>query len=438
LGDAALALRYRDFRLFWGAALVSNTGSWIQAVAIPYVLFRLTGNAAWVGFGSFAQFLPMVLLGPLAGSLADRFSRRRILLWTQAALAVIALTLAAAWSAGARSPALFTALVAGAGVAAGINIPSWQAFVSELVPRSALLNAVTLNSAQFNGARAFGPALGGVVLAELGPGWAFLLNAVSFSVVIGALLLIRRPDEPAPIAPTSADRPGVLRDFGATVRYTRRYPGMWVCVLGVVTVGLLGGPLLQLVVVFADDVFHVGDRAYGFLSASLGVGAILGTPFVAGRGAMRRGRATEVVLLSYGAAIVLFALAPAYWVAVVAMLIAGASYLTFASTFNTTMQLQVDDEMRGRALAFYLMGLTASMPVGALLQGWLVEVVGPRPTVAGAGVLLVAVTLVLRAQRRFDRMDDAGPGGGRAALDDEGSAVVEGVEERAAVGAPAE
>jgi MFS family permease len=406
---ATAAFGERDFALFWSAALVSNTGTWMQGVALPFVLFNLTGSAAWAGLAGFAQLFPAVLMGPLGGSLADRFDRRRMLLVTQSLLGVSAAVLWALWVSGNATPVAILVVVAAGGVVSGINIPNWQAFVSELVPRSLLLNAVTLNSAQFNAARALGPALGGIALAVLGPGWVFLLNALSFLAVIAALLLIRKRRR-AVTPQAVAMRPKVLREFRGTIAYVRARPGISECVLVVTTIGLLGSPLFQLLVVFADDVFDVGRFAYGLLGASIGIGAILGTPLIAGRGSeTRRSTMTGAALVMYGASILLFGIAPAYVFGLVALLFSGAAYLALASTLNTTVQLQVDEAMRGKTIALYLMGLTASAPIGALVQGWLVDVFGPRVVVTTAGAGLLAVALVLRSSGRLRRMDDSGP-----------------------------
>jgi MFS family permease len=175
------AFRYRNFSLFWTRALVSNTGTWVQNITVPFVVYQITGQAFWVGFTSFLQFLPIVIMGPVGGALADRYHRRSVILVTQTIQAGLALALFAAWVTDHQTLPVIIVLVALSGIVTGINIPSWQSFVSELVPRDVLLNAVTLNSTQFNAARAFGPAIGGIVLATLGVSWAFLINAVSFS-----------------------------------------------------------------------------------------------------------------------------------------------------------------------------------------------------------------------------------------------------------------
>jgi predicted MFS family arabinose efflux permease len=181
-------------------------------------------------------------------------------------------------------------------------------------------------------------------------------------------------------------------------------------VLVVIAIGLLGSPVFQLLAVFAEEVFHVGRTAYGFLGACLGLGALLGAPVLAGRGsAIARSVLTGTSLLCYGGAIAVFAVGPAYAVGAVALLVAGAAYLALAATLNTTIQLQVDEHMRGKVISLYLMGLTASIPIGSLVGGQLAEVAGPRPTVAVAGLLLVGVAVWLRATGRLHRMDDEGP-----------------------------
>lgn len=403
LREAGAALKVPEFRRFWIGALVSNSGSWMQNVSVPFVLFQLTGSAAWVGVASFAQFIPAVFLGPWGGSLADRFSRRSVLLVAQSLMAVVSIALWALWSSGAAAAWSITALVAVLGAVAGVSIGSWQAFVSELVPRHLLLNAVTLNSAQFNGARAFGPALGGFVLATLGPSGAFALNAVSFVAVLGALASI--PGKPPAIDDAPA-RPSLLAETRETIGYIRSMPGIRTCVGVVAAIGFLGSPVFPLLVVFAEEEFRVGDTLYGVLGAALGVGGVLATPFVAGRGSgMRRSMLGGGGLAVYAIALTVFALSPVYAMGVAALAVAGGAYLAVASTLNTTIQIQVDEQRRGKVLALYVMGLTSSYPIGSLVQGALADVVGVRAVTAVAGGLLALVYLRLRLQGRFATMD---------------------------------
>lgn len=403
LREAGAALTIPEFRRFWIGALVSNSGSWMQNVSVPFVLFQLTGSAAWVGAASFAQFIPAVFMGPWGGSLADRFPRRTVLLVAQAAMAVLSVALWALWSSGAANRWSVTALVALLGAVAGLSIGSWQAFVAELVPRHLMLNAVTLNSAQFNGARAFGPALGGLVLATLGPSGAFALNAVSFIAVLAALASIA--PKPAAID-VDAQRPSLLGETRETVGYIRSMPGIRTCVGMVAAIGFLGSPIFPLLVVFADQVFEVGDTRYGILGAALGVGGVLATPFVAGRGSgLRRSTLAGGGLMIYSLALVVFALSPTYWPAVAALAVAGGAYLAVASTLNTTIQIQVDEARRGKVLSLYVMGLTSSYPIGSLVQGALADVVSVRLVTGVAGAMLATVYLVLRLRGRLANMD---------------------------------
>ena len=404
LREAGAALAVPEFRRFWFGALVSNSGSWMQNVSVPFVLYQLTESAAWVGFASFAQFLPAVIFGPLGGSLADRFSRRTVLLVAQSAMAVVSIAMWALWASGAAEAWSITALVAVLGAVAGISIGSWQAFVSELVPRRLLLNAVTLNSAQFNGARAFGPALGGVVLATLGPSGAFALNALSYLAVLGALASIR--SRPAAIQDGAAERSSVLGETRETIAYIRNVPGIAACVLVVAAVGFFGSPVFPLLVVFAKEVFEVSDSLYGVLGAALGIGGIVATPFIAGRGSgMRRSRLGSLGLGLYALSLIGFALAPVFAVAVVALVAAGGAYLAVSSTLNTTIQVQVEEQRRGKVLALYVMGLTSSYPLGSLVQGAVADWIGVRAVTACAGVALGLVWFRLRATRRFLTMD---------------------------------
>jgi transposase InsO family protein len=260
--------------------LLSNSGTWVQNLTVPYVVFQLTHSSTWVGIAAFSQLAPMAMMSPLGGTIADRLDRRRVLLVTQVAMGVGAIMMGGAWVTGVASVPVIIGLVAVGGVITGINAPAWQAFVSELVPRDALLNAVTLNSAQFNAARAFGPALGGLVLVTLGPGPAFFINAASYGAVLVALALIATPKRP----PVSTPRPPILSDARATIGYVQDRRGMLACYVAVVALGLFGQPIFSLVIVFAEEVFQVGGLRYGLLSAALGIGSVIAAPVVAGPG----------------------------------------------------------------------------------------------------------------------------------------------------------
>ena len=397
LRQAVAALHHRDFSLFWWGALVSNIGTWMQNVTIPYVLLTTTGDARWVGVAAFLQFSPSVVLGPLSGSLADRFQRRRLILVTQSMMAVLAFTLWGMWAAGVRSPFALIAIITFGGIVSGLTIPAWQAFVSELVPRDDLLNAITLNSAQFNGARAFGPAIGGVILGAFGASWAFLINGVSYVTVLAALLLIRsRPEQRARAEGRT------LAQFAEGVRYMRRHTGMVVAVSTVVFVAFLGNPVFQMAAIFAERVFRVDAALYGLLTGALGGGAVIGAVALGALGGgVPRSRLVGTAIIAYAVALVAFGASPTFAVGVVLIAVAGAFFLVVVANLNTSVQLLVPEELRGRVLAVYIMGFTAAYPVGSLVQATLAEQIGARPVTIGAGSLLLVVGIVLNLKRRL-------------------------------------
>jgi MFS family permease len=376
---------------------VSNAGTWLQNITIPYVLFDLTDSEAWVGLATFCLAMPIMLLGPLGGALADRHERRRVLMLTQGSMAVVAFGLFWYWSSGGRSVLLLLAFTAASGVLNGLNIPSWQSFVPGLVPRHHLTSAVTLNSLQFNAARALGPAVGGVVLATLGPSWAFLLNAMSFAFVILALQVVRaRYEGPRYTGP----RIGVVRGFVEAIDYIKVHRAIGVAIVVAIAVGFFGNPLVQFTVVFAEDIFDRGELGVGLLSASLGAGAVLTAP-IAGSSRWRRSQLVQIALFTYGASVLCFALSPNIVLASIAVLCAGGSFLIAISVTNAAVQVIVSDRMRGRVMAARVMSFTAAYPIGSLLQGALAQVFGARWVVAAAGccLLVVAMSMVPHPER---------------------------------------
>ncbi len=392
----------RNYRLFWIGGAISNSGRWMQAIAIPFVLHELTGSGTWVGLGGFASFIPMALMGPLAGSLADRYPRRTVLFFTQTGNALGALALTLVWLADVRTPAVYVALAAVAGVIGGLNLPAWQAFVSDLVPRHMLLDAVTLNSAQFNAARAIGPALAGIVLAALGPAWAFGINAISYSAVLIALALISIPGKPS----RQRSEP-VFSEFRSALRYANRRRGIVTSYVTVAVIGLLGMPIVSLAVLFARDVFEVGEGSFGLMVSMVGIGAVVVAPIVTSVGhRLSRSRLELVSMIGYGISLLVVATAPVFWVALVGMAMVGASHLVTASTLNTTIQMHVDDEMRGKVLSIYLTSLLVANPLGQLILGALSDGIGPRAAVAGAATVLLSATAWLHVSGRLATLDD--------------------------------
>lgn len=397
-GGSFAVLRHRDYAIFWSAALVSNTGSWMQSIAVPFVIYEMTHSTVWLGFAAFMNFVPAMLVGPFAGSLADRVPRKRILLVTQTIMMVSAFTLWAVWATGIATPWLIVGICFCTGFVSGLNITTWQAFVTQLVGPTELVDAVRLNSMQFMGARAFGPALAGVVLQAFGASTAFFANAVSFLLVLVALLLVQ------PRAQDFSTGGGrVLAHYLEGLRVVRASRALLLPVLMIGIVSLLGTSVIQLAPAVAKSEFGVGRGAYGLLVAAFGIGAVVGSVLVA-TVADRVRRSVAATLGSVGLAtgIVVLGLAPGYSVGVIAMGVMGASYLFVATSVNTGVQARVSDEYRGRVMSIYLSSLLLGVPVGALIQGKLAEVFGLREVIVGSGLLWLA--FLVWSVLRFDRL----------------------------------
>jgi MFS family permease len=307
------------------------------------------------------------------------------------------------WIAGNRTAIVYAGLSALAGVFGGLNLPGWKAFVSDLVPRERLLNAITLSSLQFNASRMFGPALAGITLAAAGPAWAFFINFVSFGAVLLALWRID-----VRTGPTGGDREpfAPIRDFVETIGWIRGHEGIKQAIITVGLVGLLGMPIQVLAVVFAEDVFDSDATAYGLMLTMIGLGAVLTAPFVAGRGAtMKRSRLESAALIVYAIGLISFAIAPSLLVAFGALLLVGSAHLTSASVLNTTVQVQVPEERRAKVLSVHMMVVTLSSPVGQLVLGQIMSRVAPRATMLAAGLVLATVAGLFLVMRRLDSLD---------------------------------
>ena len=275
------SLRHRDFALFWSAAIISNTGGTMQSITVPFVVYTITGSAAWLGVSAAVTFVPTVLVGPIAGAVADRYPRRQVLLVTQTVQMLAAFALWAVWVTGGATVASLLGLTLLSALAGGINIASWQAFVPSLVPREDLMNAVRLNSIQFTVARAAGPALAGLVLARYGAGTSFMVNAVTYLLVIAAL--VRIPARPN-AGSGSRVHQSVIREFVDGVRYLRRRPALMECVINTLVLSAASFALVQLAPAIAKTQLHIGKTGYGFLVASEGAASIITSFWLANRG----------------------------------------------------------------------------------------------------------------------------------------------------------
>lgn len=400
---AFASFSYRSYRYFWFGGFTTNSARWFQYVALPAVVWDLTGSAGWVGFAGFAQFAAMAVVAPVAGMAADHYSRRRILMVSQSFMGLVAAAMALVWMQGVRSPTAYVALAAASGLGGGLNLPVWQAFVSELVPRGLLLNAVTLNSAQFNSSRLVGPMLGGITVAAAGPAVAFWVSAAGALAVVFALVRVESLRTASTVGTPSMR---LIRNTLAVARYIGARRGLVVAFVTVALIGAAGLPIQMLTVVFAEDVFDRGPGGFGLMLTMLGSGAVVAAPVVASLGGrVSRSQIQRVALLAYGTAVLALAVAPTLVSFLVPLALIGAAHLAAASSLNTAVQLQVDENRRTQVMSLYVMVLMSSNPLGQLALGQLIELVGPRPAFGAFGVLLLGGTVVLHSVGWLGQLD---------------------------------
>jgi len=386
-------LRSRNFALIWSAALVSNLGSWMQTVALGVLVYSRTGRPGWTGLVAAAGFVPIGLLAPVGGALADRLDRRRWLIVTTLAETVFAVVLAVLAGLHLDPPWALVVLSFLGGACGAIGFPAYQAMVPDLVPAEDLLGAVSLSSAQFNLGRVIGPALAGLVLLTQNYALVFGINALSFGAVVVALVLVRLPP-PVPHAGTLSMAGRIIE--GA--RAARAEPGCRSAIGCIAVVALLASPFIALVTVMAKVVEPAGWKL-GLTTAVLitaqGVGAVIGALALPGL-AIRFGRLTvlRTALFLLPVLLCAYAVAPSLALAVPAFLLVGAGYICVLSGLNTVVQLRAPAATRGRILSIYMMALGLIYPLGAVIQGWLANTHGVRAvTVAGAIVLLALLVL---------------------------------------------
>lgn len=398
------ALANRNYRRYFAGQAVSLIGTWMQTVAQSWLVLTITGSGAALGLIVALQFLPVLLLAPYGGVVADRLPKRRLLIATQTTLAVLALTLGVLVVSGAVALWEVALLALGLGLVQAFDSPARQSFVLEMVGPTDLRNAVSLNSVLVNAARAVGPAVAGVLIATVGVGVCFLVNAASFVAVLASLATLdvaglhRSP-------PIQRAR-GQLREGFAYVRAT---PTLAVPLLMMALIGTLAYEFQVVLPVVARETFHGGAGAYGAMTAAMGAGAVVGGLVVAGYA--RTGvRPLIAAAGAFGVLILLAAAAPTLTLEVLALALVGAGSIAFLAVGNSTLQLTSSPEMRGRVMALWAVAFIGSTPLGGPIAGLVAERAGPRwGLVLGAVAALAAAALgaLLLARHDGDGSDGA-------------------------------
>ena len=380
------ALKHRNFQLFFGGQLISVTGTWMQTVALSWLVYRLTGSTLLLGTVGFASQIPILLVAPLGGAMADRHDRQQIVIGTQVASMVLAFVLAALTLTGKVQVWHILVLATLLGVANAFDIPARQAFLGDMVGKEDLMNAIALNSTMFNGARIVGPAVAGILVAMIGEGWCFFANAVSYIAVIVGLMMMR-VRRPVQKPPSGSPLTHILEGF-RFVAHTRPIRAI-LLLLGLVS--LVAMPYTVLMPVFADRILHGGARGLGILMSATGVGALLAALTLASRTRVRGlGRWVAYSCGGFGAALVLFASSRSFWLSTALLVPAGFCMMLQMASSNTLVQTMAPDHLRGRVMSVYSMMFMGMAPFGALIGGALADRLGAPLTVAMGGVTCAA------------------------------------------------
>jgi MFS family permease len=388
--------RHRNYRIFFTGQLVSLAGTWMQNVALAWLVLELSGSALAVGALAFWRFVPFTVFGLVAGVVADRIDSRRLVIGTQAAAMAVSVVLAVVTLTGTATLPLVYVLAALGGITLAFDAPGRQALTFQLVGPRELPNAVALNAGLFNGSRVVGPAIAGIVIATAGTGICFVLNAVSFLAVLAALASIR----PAELHPVERDPEArLVAGTRRALAFVARDPELRLVLAVVTVVSTVGFNFHVLVPLLAGETLHVGPEGFGFLSAAFGLGALAGALVTA------TFRAASWRLFAIGGAsfgLLALALAPVddAFLAGVLLLGTGVSFTLFTANANALVQLGSPDQLRGRLIGLYLLAFAGVAPIGGLFAGWLAEVGGTSLAFAvtgGTSLAAVALANVHRA-----------------------------------------
>jgi MFS family permease len=388
------SLSNRNYRLYASGAVVSNVGTWMQRVAQDWLVLQLThNNGTALGVTTGLQFLPILLLSPYAGLVADRFPKRRLLQVTQLMLAVPALVLGLLAVTGVAESWHVYVLAFVFGIGAAFDAPARQSFVSEIVGPEDLTNAVGLNSASFNLARMIGPAVAGVLIAALGSGVpatgaVIMINAISYGAVIFSLQRMR-DSELNRATPVERGK-GMIRDG---VRYVVRRPDLMLILTIIFFAGTFGLNFQITSALMATEVFHKGAGEYGLLGTTLAIGSLSGALLAARRGRIRH-RLVILAAVAFGATEIVAGMLPSYVTFAIWTPVIGLASLTMITAANAGFQTSVDPVMRGRAMALYMMIFMGGTPIGAPIVGWVGQNFGARWTLIGGGVATILGTML--------------------------------------------
>lgn len=385
------ALRSRNYRLFFGGQSISLIGTWMQQIAVSWLVYRMTNSAFMLGVVGFAGQIPTSLLAPVAGVCADRLNRHRILIVTQTLAMIQALMLALLVLTRTVTVWQVITLSVFLGLVNAFDMPVRQAFIVDMIERREDLgNAIALNSTIFNGARLLGPSIAGLLIASLGEGLCFLLNGISYVAVIGALSAMRMAPRTRAVRRTD-----MVQELREAFSYAFGFAPIRSILLLLGLVSLIGMPYTTLMPVFAKDVFHGGAHTLGFLVGASGIGALVGTMYLASRASVRGlGRLIAISASIFGVGLIAFSLSRVIWFSLLLMLLTGFGMVVHFASSNTVLQTIVDDDKRGRVMSLFTMVVMGAAPFGSLLAGALASQIGAPATLLLCGICCVSGSLL--------------------------------------------
>lgn len=380
------SLKYPNYRLWFFGQLISLVGTWTQTTAQGYLIYELTKSPEYLGYVSFANGLPSFLFTLYAGAIADRISRRTLMVITQSTMLILAFVLAGLTFTHTIQSWHILILSFLLGVSNAFDAPARQAFVLEMVDREDMTNAIALNSTMFNSAMVVGPAFGGLVYAMVGPGWCFTINGISFIAVIISLLLMRLQ----PFTPLQS-KGDAISDVRDGMKYVMGHREVRMLIINLFIITVLGFGFLTLLPAWAALILKGDARTFGFLQAARGVGSLIGALLVAAMGRIKfRGKVWTVGSLLLP--ILMAAFAYIHWLipSLLAMAAVGFATMMIVNVTNTMVQTRIVDEMRGRVMGVYTFFFFGAFPLGSLIAGWAAERIGESVTVIISAALLMA------------------------------------------------
>jgi MFS family permease len=385
------SLQYRNYRLFFSGQSISLIGTWMQRIAMPWLVYHITGSALLLGVVGFAGQIPTLLLSPVAGVLTDRWSRYRVLLIAQIISMIQAFILAWLCLAGSIQVWHIVTLSIALGCINAFDVPSRQSFVIDMVEKKEDLgNAIALNSLMFNGARLIGPSIAGLMLIATGEGICFLLNGISYLFVIASLLMMKFKLKEA-----KKKKSEIFKELKDGFNYTFGFPPIKHLIILLSISSLMGMSYSVLMPVFAKEVLHGGSHTYGFLMGAAGFGALLGALFLASReSVLKLGRIVPASAFLFGMGLVILSFTRIFSLSLLLMVFIGLGMMMQTAASNTILQTITDDDKRGRVMSFYTMAIMGTAPFGSLMGGALAKFIGTPFTIFTGGIATIIGALI--------------------------------------------